>query len=62
MTRYVVGWERPSDVPNGENYGDDHQIVEIGAIVDDDPIFTGLYDAEGRPLFRIDRIPLGFCR
>jgi hypothetical protein len=30
---------------------------------DDEPVFIGLYDADGDPLYRFsERIPLGFCR
>lgn len=62
MTRYVVGWMRPDDLPDDETYDDGPPTSSTDVIDEGGPVFTGLYDDKGQPIYRIDRVPMGFCR
>lgn len=64
MTRYVAIHDRKPKVTS-DWWADDRQGPSTISVIvsDDSPIATGLYDASGTLLYRIeDRFPCGFTR
>ena len=53
--------ERAVFVSAADEFGDQSMTADQALIEDDDPQFSGLYDARGNKLYRKkERVPLGF--